>query len=59
VYKEEGRIEGHKEGHKEGHMKGRKEAHVEDAINMLHDGVSVEKISQYTHLPREEIEALL
>jgi hypothetical protein len=37
---------------------GRKEAHAEDARNMLRDGMPVEKVSQYTRLPREEIEKL-
>jgi hypothetical protein len=38
---------------------GRKEASAENARNMLRDGMPVEKISQYTNLPREEIEKLL
>jgi hypothetical protein len=34
------------------------EASEEAARNMLRDGLSVEKVSQYTSLPREKIEAL-
>jgi hypothetical protein len=29
------------------------------AKNMLNDGFSIEKVAQYTKLPRKEIEALL
>jgi hypothetical protein len=38
---------------------GHKEGRAEVANNMLNDGISVEKIVQYTNLPREEIETLL
>jgi hypothetical protein len=37
---------------------GRRERSAEVAKNMLNDGVSIEKIAQYTNLPREEIEIL-
>jgi predicted transposase/invertase (TIGR01784 family) len=56
--KEEGHREGRQEGRQEGHREGRKEERAEIAKNMLHDGIPVEKIVQYTQLPREEIEAL-
>jgi predicted transposase YdaD len=38
---------------------GRREGHMEVARNLLRDKVPVEKVSQYTNLPREEIEKLL
>jgi predicted transposase/invertase (TIGR01784 family) len=54
---------GEKRGEKRGEKKGRKEEREKErkevAKNMLDDGLSIEKIAQYTKLPREEIEALL
>jgi predicted transposase/invertase (TIGR01784 family) len=47
------------EGRKEGLMEGRTEGRAEVAKNLLNDGLSIEKVAQYTKLPREEIEALL
>ncbi|MDR1650143.1 MAG: hypothetical protein LBR71_07765 [Synergistaceae bacterium] len=51
VHKEEGRMEGR--------MEGRAEGRAEVARNMLGDGLSVDKVTQYTRLPREEVERLL
>jgi predicted transposase/invertase (TIGR01784 family) len=44
---------------KEGRKEGRIEGHKEVAGNMLRDGMSVDKVSQYTDLPRDELENLL
>ncbi|GHS89734.1 hypothetical protein AGMMS49957_13580 [Synergistales bacterium] len=45
-------------GVKQGIEKGRLEGQVEVARNLLNDGLPVEKVAQYTTLPREEIERL-
>ncbi|MDR1650146.1 MAG: hypothetical protein LBR71_07780 [Synergistaceae bacterium] len=42
--------------HKE---EGRMEGRAEVARNMLGDGLSVDKVTQYTRLPREKVEKLL
>ncbi len=46
------------EGFAEGEEKGRAENAIENAVRMLKDGLSVEKVSQYTELPVEKIEKL-
>jgi predicted transposase/invertase (TIGR01784 family) len=50
VYTAKGKEEGRQEGDRAGRMK--------IAKNMLHDGIPVEKIAQYTNLLHEEIETL-
>jgi predicted transposase/invertase (TIGR01784 family) len=55
VYKDEGRMEGRMEGRVEGRM----ERNMEVAQNMLNDGLPIEKVVQYTELPREEVETLV
>jgi predicted transposase/invertase (TIGR01784 family) len=55
---EEGRAEGHAEGRAEGRAEGLSEARAEVAREMLSDGVPVEKISKYTGLSIEDVEAL-
>jgi predicted transposase YdaD len=52
--KAEGKAEGLAEGLAEGEAKGKRET----AIAMLADGLSVEKISSYTGLSVEEVDAL-
>jgi predicted transposase/invertase (TIGR01784 family) len=54
----EGRAEGLAEGLEKGLEKGREEGRAEVARDMLRDGFPVEKVIQYTKLPREEIETL-
>jgi predicted transposase/invertase (TIGR01784 family) len=49
-----GKFEGRKEGLKE----GIENAKIEDAINMLADGLPVEKISKYTGLPTNKVKQL-
>ena len=45
-------------GREKGREEGREEAHKSDALEMKSDGLSIEKIMQYTKLSREVIEAL-
>ena len=54
IFREEGREEGRKEGREE----GRTEIKRVMAFEMKNDGIPIEKIMQYTKLPREMIEAL-
>lgn len=59
IGKEEGQRLGQKEGERIGKEKGQKEASKRHALNMLKDGIlPIEKISEYTQLPVEELEAL-
>ena len=51
---EEGREEGREEGIKEGVIKGI----YLTAQNMLNDGMSMELVSRYTHLPMDDIHKL-
>jgi len=39
--------------------KGKVEGKVEDALNMLNDGLTVDKVCQYTGLPKSEVEKLV
>ena len=52
---EEGRAEGRKEGRAEGLLEGK----FEFAKALIADGVPIDKIMHYTHLPRESIERLM
>lgn len=54
IFREEGREEGRKEGREE----GRTEIKRVMAFEMKNDGIPIEKIMQYTKLPREMIESL-
>jgi predicted transposase/invertase (TIGR01784 family) len=54
-----GEKKGEKRGAKRGEKRGEKKGRKEVAKNMLDDGLSIEKVAQYTKLPRGEIEALL
>jgi len=40
-------------------MKLKQEGKIEDAINMIKDGLSIDKIIKYTGLPESELEKLL
>ncbi|GHT02828.1 hypothetical protein AGMMS50276_32860 [Synergistales bacterium] len=42
-----------------GIKKGKAEGKAEVARNMLNDGLPVERVVQYTNLPREDVERLL
>lgn len=52
------REEGHEEGREKGREEGREESKLESAINMLNDGLSLEKICKYTSLSEEKIKQL-
>ena len=58
----EGRAEGRKEGralgHAEGRAEGRDEAKIETALRMLADGLTVQKVSEYSGLSLESVEKL-
>lgn len=54
----DGQAAGQLEGHAEGRAEGRAEMTKEIAKEMLADGMPVDKISKYTDLSIEEIEAL-
>ena len=56
--KMEGRMEGRAEGRKEGRKEGRMESQLEFALELLKDGVSLEKIAQYTKLSLSKIKEL-
>ncbi|GHV28889.1 hypothetical protein FACS1894167_07080 [Synergistales bacterium] len=56
---ERGMEQGMERGMEQGMKKGRVEGRAEVARNMLNDGLPVEKVVQYTKLPREEVEGLL
>jgi predicted transposase/invertase (TIGR01784 family) len=49
---------GKMEGRKEGRQEGIKKAKIEDAMSMLLDGLTVEKVSRYTGLPVDEVKQL-
>ena len=55
IGKEEGRLEGRLEGRMEGRMEG----HAELVKNMWNEGLSVDEISKYTRLIREDVEKFL
>jgi predicted transposase/invertase (TIGR01784 family) len=55
---EHNRIVSFEEGKDEGIIEGERRNKREVARNMLIDGLPVEKVVQYTCLPREEIEKL-
>ena len=55
--KEERKI-GHEAGFREGMEKGTQKGKLEDALEMLKDGVAVEKIAKYTGLSPDMITAL-
>jgi predicted transposase/invertase (TIGR01784 family) len=59
VYTARGREQGLEEGLEEGMEKGIVQGMEKVARNMLSDGMPVDKVTQYTNLPREKIEALL
>ena len=46
------------EGRVEGRVEGKIEAAVEAAVEMLKDGLSIEKIAQYTNMPVERVKSL-
>jgi predicted transposase/invertase (TIGR01784 family) len=50
---------GRKTGLAEGRKEGQRKERIEIVRNMLSDGLSIEKVAQYTKLPREKIEELL
>jgi len=56
IHDEITRINGARE---EGIEKGRKEGKLEDAKEMLKEGISIERIGKITKLPVEEIKKLL
>lgn len=55
--KKEGKMEGKKEGKMEGKMEGKKEGHNDmlQALQMLKDSISIEKISKSTGCPMEVV----
>ncbi len=56
--KEEGIRKGIEEGRKEGRKEGKIEERIEIAKNMIRNGMSVEEISKFTNIKKEEIEKL-
>ena len=56
--KMKGRMEGRAQGRAEGRAQGRMENQLESALEMLKDGVSFEKIAQYTKLSLSKIKEL-
>ena len=52
------REEGKKEGKKEGIREGFKKKAIEDAKNILIDGITIEKAAQYTGLTLDEVKNL-
>ena len=55
---EDGKMKGRMEGRAEGRAQGRTEKQLESALEMLKDGVSFEKIAQYTKLSLSKIKEL-
>jgi predicted transposase/invertase (TIGR01784 family) len=56
--REEGLEEGLEKGREEGLKEGIQKAKCEDALNMLADGLPVEKVSKYTGLPVDAVKKL-
>ena len=60
--REEGKREGIQEGKREGIQEGKREGFkrkaIEDAKNMLIDGITIEKAAQYTGLTLDEVKNL-
>ena len=56
--KEEGRKEGKEEGRKEGKEEGRREGKLEFALELLKDGMALEKVAKYSKLSLSMIEKL-
>ena len=55
---QEGKREGIQEGKREGIQEGLKRKAIEDATNMLLDGITIEKAAQYTGLTVNEVKKL-
>jgi predicted transposase YdaD len=49
---------GIEQGRQEGRQEGIKKAKIEDAMSMLSDGLTVEKVSRYTGLTIDEVKQL-
>ncbi|GHV33568.1 hypothetical protein FACS1894187_02200 [Synergistales bacterium] len=58
IFEEVYTARGVEQGIEKGRMEGRIEGQAEIARNLLNDGLPVEKVAQYTTLPREEVERL-
>ena len=60
--REEGRLEGRAEGLTEGRIEGLTEGKSKERLewitNMLAEGLSIEQISKYSHLPFDDVESL-
>ena len=55
---EKGRKEGREEGRKEGKEEGRREGKLEFALELLKDGMALEKVAKYSKLSLSMIEKL-
>ena len=56
--RKEGREEGKEEGRKEGKEEGRREGKLEFALELLKDGMALEKVAKYSKLSLSMIEKL-
>ena len=54
-----GREEGRKEGRKEGKEEGRREGKLEFALELLKDGIALEKVAKYSKLSLTMIEKMV
>lgn len=58
IVSQEARAEGKAEGKAEGRLEGAAEMSKTIAKEMLHNGIAIELVSSYTHLPTEELKKL-
>ena len=56
--RKEGREEGREEGRKEGKEEGRTEGKLEFALELLKDGMALDKVAKYSKLSLDMIEKL-
>lgn len=58
LYSERMKAIGREEGRQEGRQEGRKEEREEVAIEMLKDGLTIERVMKYSRLSRDQVEQL-